>query len=227
MKGIDVSRWQEGIDFNAVRVAGYDFVILKAGGSDDGFYTDRCFESFYDQARAAGLYIGAYYFVGPEFTSAEDGKADAERFIRILGKRLFEMPVYVDIECTRPADKDGVTEAAIAFCETMEEAGYFVGIYASEYSGFRDRLDAKRLSAYTWWVASWGNAEPKIPYGIWQYNNNGRAGGVTVDENEAVEEFRAVITAGGYNNYSVQRRITERLSIIRDEIGALISYVER
>lgn len=227
MKGIDVSRWQEGIDFNAVRAAGYDFVILKAGGSDDGFYTDRCFESFYDQARTAGLYIGAYYFVGPEFTSAEDGRADAERFIRILGNRLFEMPVFVDIECTRPADKGGVTEAAIAFCETMEEAGYYVGIYASECSGFRDRLDAKRLTNYTWWVAAWGDAEPDIPYGIWQYNNNGRVGGVTVDEDAAVEEFRAVIAAGGYNNYSGRRRIAERLNIIRDEISALIDYVER
>lgn len=227
MKGIDVSRWQHGIDFNAVRAAGYDFVIIKAGGSDDGFYTDPCFESFYDMARAAGLYIGAYYFVGPEFTSAEDGRADAERFIRILGNRLFEMPVYADIECTRPADKDGVTEAAIAFCETMEDAGYYVGIYASEYSGFRDRLDAKRLSAYTWWVAAWGDTEPNVPYGIWQYNNNGRIDGVTVDENEAVEEFRAVITAGGYNNYSGRRRIAERLYSIRNEIDALIDYVER
>lgn len=227
MKGIDVSRWQEGIDFNAVRAAGYDFVILKAGGSDDGFYTDRCFESFYDQARAAGLYIGAYYFVGPEFTSAEDGRADAERFIQILGTRLFDMPVYVDIECTRPADKDGVTDAAVAFCKTMEKAGYYVGVYASEYSGFRNRLDAKRLSAYIWWVAAWGDTEPGIPYGIWQYNNNGRVGGVTVDEDEAVKDYPAIITAGGYNNYSGQLRIAKRLSIIRDEIEALIDYVER
>lgn len=227
MKGLDVSRWQQGIDFNAVRGAGYDFVILKAGGSDDGFYTDPCFESFYVMARAAGLHIGAYYYVGPEFTSAEDGRADAERFIRILGNRVFDMPVYVDVESTRPADKDGVTDATIAFCETMEEAGYFVGIYASEYSGFCDRLDSGRLTVYTWWVAAWGSAEPNIPYGIWQYNNVGCVGGVTVDENEAVEDFPAVITAGGYNNYSVRLAIAERLSLIRDEITALIDHVER
>lgn len=227
MKGIDVSRWQEGIDFNAVRHAGYEFVILKAGGSDDGFYTDRCFESFYDQALAAGLHVGAYYFVGPEFTSAGDGRADAKRFIQILGNRLFDMPVYVDIECTRPDDKDGVTDAAIAFCDTMEAAGYFAGIYASEYSGFRDRLDADCLTLYTWWVAAWGNTEPGIPCGIWQYNNRGCVGGVTVDEDEAVEDFPAIITAGGYNNYGVRLSIAERLYIIQDEISTLIKYVER
>lgn len=227
MKGIDISRWQHGIDFNAVRATGYDFVIIKAGGSDDGFYTDSCFESFYDLARAAGLHVGAYYFVGPQFTSAEDGRADAERFIRILGKRLFDMPVYVDIECTRPADKDGVTDAAIAFCETMEEAGYYAGIYASEYSGFRDRLDADCLTPYTWWVAAWGDTEPRIPCGIWQYNNNGRVGGVTVDEDEAVEDFPAIIIAGGYNNYRSRLNIAECLSHIQGEIAALISYVER
>ena len=46
-KGIDVSRWQGEIDFTKVKEAGYDFVIIKAGGSDMGFYTDSCWEKNY------------------------------------------------------------------------------------------------------------------------------------------------------------------------------------
>lgn len=231
MKGVDVSRWQDGIDFDAVREAGYEFVIIKAGGSDDGFYTDKCFATFYDQATAVGLHVGAYYFVGPDFKSTEDGEADAKRFIDILSDRKFDMPVYVDIESTSPADKDGVTDAAIAFCETMEDAGYFVGIYASEYAGFESRLDADRLTAYTWWVAAWGDDDPDIPYGIWQYSDNGNVGGITVDEDKAVEDFPSAIIDGGYNNYSYQsspvETIIDQLNHIREEIDALIDYVER
>ena len=64
IKGIDVSRWQGNIDFNKVKASGVDFVIIKAGGSDSGFYTDKNFLHNVISAALAGLHIGAYYFVG-------------------------------------------------------------------------------------------------------------------------------------------------------------------
>ena len=137
-KGIDVSRWQGEIDFNKVKAAGYDFVIIKAGGSDMGFYTDSCWKKIYKAAKAAGLHVGAYYFVGFLFYGDTAGRADALRFIRMLDGKQMELPVFVDIETTQPARKAEATQAAIAFCETMEEAGYFVGIYASDIYGFKD-----------------------------------------------------------------------------------------
>lgn len=213
-----------------VKAAGHDFVILKAGGSDAGFYTDRCFAAFYDAARAAGLHVGAYYFVGPDFTSADDGAADAERFIKILGDRVFDMPVYVDVESTRPADRDGVTDATIAFCETMEDAGYFCGIYSSEIAGFRDRLGADRLTDYTWWVACW-DGEPDIVHPMWQYSDNGNISGHTVDLNICFEDFPGLIRDGCYNNYSPSTAppvdVASRLRGIRAAVDDLISDVER
>lgn len=230
MTGVDVSRWQEGLDMADVKAAGHDFVIIKAGGSDAGFYTDRCFADFYDAARAAGLYVGAYYFVGPDFKTADDGAADAERFIEILGDRVFDMPVYVDVESTSPADRDGVTDAAIAFCETMEDAGYFCGIYSSEIAGFRDRLDADRLTAYTWWVACW-DGEPDIAHPVWQYSDNGSICGHTVDLNICFEDFPGLIHDGCYNNCTFTSAqsvdVASRLRGIRAAVDSLIADVER
>ena len=40
-QGVDVSRWQGDIDWEHVKASGIDFVIVKAGGSDAGFYTDK------------------------------------------------------------------------------------------------------------------------------------------------------------------------------------------
>ena len=67
MKGIDVSHWQKNINFEAVKNSGVEFVILKAGGSDAGFYTDSKFEENYTAAVAAELNIGCYYFAGSKF----------------------------------------------------------------------------------------------------------------------------------------------------------------
>ena len=123
-KGIDVSRWQGEIDWKAVKTSGIEFVILKAGGSDAGFYIDAKFEQYFTGAKAAGLPVGAYYYVGKYCISREDGIADAKRFLEIIKNKLFEYPVYIDLEETSPASRSGATDACIGFCETMEKAGY-------------------------------------------------------------------------------------------------------
>ena len=206
MKGIDVSRWQGSINWNAVRYAGIEFAIIKAGGSDYGFYQDPYFEANYSGAKAAGIHVGAYYFVGPGCTSAADGKADAERFIAQLVGKQFDFPVYIDFEAPNAANRAGNTDACIAFCETMEAAGYYVGIYASDYSGFKDKLDKKRLLPYTWWVAHYGASKPDYATenaGVFQYSSSGSVAGIRgrVDMNEGYADYSKTIIAGGYNGY--------------------------
>ena len=51
MKVIDISHWQGAIDFNSVRASGIEGVIIKAGGSDAGFYKDSKFETNYVNAK--------------------------------------------------------------------------------------------------------------------------------------------------------------------------------
>ena len=127
-KGIDVSHWQGTIDWNKVKKAGIEFAIIKAGGSDAGFYTDSKWEANYKGAKAAGISIGAYYFVGKDCVTAAAGKADAERFLHILKGKQLEYPVYMDNEAQPASVKAGITAATFAFCKTLEDAGYFVGI---------------------------------------------------------------------------------------------------
>ena len=157
IKGIDVSHWQGSIDWGKVKATGISFAIIKAGGSDDGFYTDSKWEANYKGAKASGIAVGAYYFVGPKCVNAAAGKADAERFIQLLKGKQLEYPVFMDNEAQPVSAKAGITEATIAFCETMEAAGYYVGIYGSAYSGFQDRMDDSKLTAYTHWVAQYAS----------------------------------------------------------------------
>lgn len=205
-KGIDVSHWQGNINWMAVKDAGIDFAILKAGGSDKGFYKDKKFEQNYINAKTAGVKVGAYYFVGKLCKSYRDGAADAERFIRMLEGKQFEYPVYIDFEAPDCSNKTGNTDACIGFCEVMEKAGYFVGIYASEISGFKERLEDERLQGYSHWVARYGRKPASIPervFGIWQYSSTGRVNGINgnVDMDESYVDFASVIKRRGFNGF--------------------------
>lgn len=206
MKVIDVSRWQNNIDFAKVKASGIEGVIIKAGGSDSGFYKDSKFEQNYANAKAVGLHVGAYYFVGKGCTSTVDGRADGERFANLIAGKQFDLPVYMDVESTPISARTGATDAAIAFCSYLESKGYYVGIYASDISGFKDRLDYSRLKdRFTSWVARYGS-EPKYAtkWDMWQYTSTGRVNGIAgnVDMDDCRRDFPSIIINGGFNGYS-------------------------
>lgn len=205
-KGIDVSHWQGNINWMAVADDGVKFAIIKAGGSDAGFYKDSKFEQNYINAKTARIALGAYYFVGKLCKSYKDGAADAQRFIDMLAGKQFEYPVYIDFEAPDTNNRSGNTDAVIGFCETMEAAGYFVGVYASEISGFRDRLEDERLQDYSHWVARYGRKPTSIServFGIWQYSSTGRVAGINgnVDMDESYIDFESVIKRRGFNGF--------------------------
>lgn len=206
MKGIDVSHWQGNIDFNRVKNSGIEGVIIKAGGSDAGFYTDSRFNDNYTKALNVGLHIGAYYFVGKDCLSTEDGVADAKRFINIIKNKKFDLPVYMDVEAQPTGLQNQVTDAIIGFCNEMERNGYFVGVYSSDISGFRDRINLSRINGrYSLWVARYGSRPSYATnYDVWQYSDSGRVDGINgnVDMDEIIKDFPTIIKSAGLNGYS-------------------------
>ena len=206
---IDVSHWQRSINFNLVKDSGIWGVIIKAGGSDAGLYTDPRFEEHYTAAVSAGLHVGAYYFVGKKCVTAADGTADANRFMTMLAGKEFDLPVYLDFEAPAPTTKTGNTNAAIAFCRAMEKAGYFTGIYASDVSGFVQRLNMTQLLSFTWWVARYGSVPMQATRNMtmWQYSSSGAIAGITgrVDMNHCYRDFPAIIKKSGLNGYAVEK----------------------
>lgn len=201
--GIDVSRWQGTIDWRQVKDSKLvSFVMIKTGGSDKGFYKDPKYDYNYTMCKALGIPCGAYYFAGPRFLGERNGVSDAKRFIDQLAGRLFEFPVVLDIEAQPAGMKKEVTDAAIAFCRKLEEAGYYAMIYASDYSGLVERLDYDRLSPFDLWIASYGKP-PKHRRGIWQYSSTGKIPGIigNVDLNICYNDYEKIIKRAGLNGW--------------------------
>lgn len=209
--GIDISHHQGKVDFEKVKEAGIKFVILKAGGSEYNKSTkqgkDNKFEDYYRDAKRAMLPVGAYYYAGNGFVhGASAGIKDAGHFIRLLEGKKFEYPVFIDVE--QPIfnlHKDKVTEATIAFCTELEQAGYYVGIYASDLSGFKSKLHDEKLQHFDHWVARYNSTGPSYvkKYGIWQFSSTGRINGIkgNVDMDYAYKNYELAIKKAHLNGY--------------------------
>ncbi len=213
IKGIDVSHWQGKIDFAKVKSAGFSFVIIKAGGADCGMYTDKCFETYYKDAVAAGLGVGAYYFTSKFFSTKAQGVKEANHFLKIIKGKKFDYPVWCDVEAVPiSAGRYNITKAACGFCDTMEKAGYYCGIYASDISGFKSRMILENLAKYDKWVARYNTDGPQYvqTYGIWQYGGSAnckaspKVTGVTsaeCDQNFAYKDYPSIIKKARLNGF--------------------------
>ncbi len=203
-QGIDLSKWNIVTDFDKVKKAGIDFVILRIGGNNGGFYKDLRFETYYAAAKKAGLKVGAYYDTGKDFISFSVGYRCADHILTLLKGHEFEYPIYADIETVATVYKVGATDAAIGFCTRLEKNGYFVGIYASDISGFKDRLQLERLQGrFTLWVARYGKKPEYVKeYAIWQKSSTGHIDGINgeVDLDECTVNFPLIMKKKGLNN---------------------------
>ena len=221
IKGIDISHWNGDIDFDKVKASGIEFVIIKAGGSDRGFYKDPKFEANYKKAKAAGLFVGAYYFVGKKFYGILSGASDARRFIDMLKGMQFEYPVFLDVETTDARYKELATDAAISFCTELEEAGYFVGIYASDIGGFKEKLNHERIMKYTHWVARYGKDPEYCEDGnIVQYSSRGSVDGISgsVDLDNSKVDFSKIIKEKGFNGFNKEEKQTKKSKKAQKEV---------
>lgn len=203
-KGIDVSRWQGAINFNKVKQSGYDFCIIKAGGSDAGRYTDRNFYANYASAKSAGLKVGAYYFAGANCNTYENGVNDAYHFYNIIKGLQFEYPVILDYETANKANKADNTQAVIGFGDFFEKLKYYFMVYGSDISTFKERVNDKDLKRFDHWVARYGSKPTYVKsYGIWQHSSTGNVAGINgnVDLNTSYNDYTSIMRKHHLNGF--------------------------
>ncbi len=186
--GIDVSAWQEEINWQQVADAGVEFVILRIAwsGSEKGVLAeDTCFRRHYEGATAAGLQVGGYFF--SQAISPEEAAEEAEYALSILEDRSLQMPLFFDWEELSPnyrtnkMDVRTMTDCVKTFCERVKEAGYEPGIYFNPDLAGR-LLYLEELTDYRFWLALYGT---EMNYGykvdLWQYTNAGHVPGINGD----------------------------------------------
>ena len=208
-RGLDISSYQNGISFDAIKNS-VEFLILRAGftgwGTGVSYNKDNCFENFYNQAKSRGIPVGAYWYSCAN--TYQKGVDEANyMYNNCLKGKQFEYPIYIDVEDThhQVGNKNGVTQAIKGFCETLEAKGYYVGIYASDISGFQDKMNIGELNAYDKWVARYGSTPKYVSsYGMWQSSSSGRINGYNgnLDTDVAYKDYPSIIKSNGLNGYA-------------------------
>ena len=209
MKGIDISQFNTITDFNKVKKAGLDFVIIRAMGSKGSTpYVDIKFNEHYEKAIEAGLHVGAYAYVKPSYKDdvVKEASERANMFIDIIGDKKLDMPVYIDVETWTRKLKNDNTLYTVSFCGTCEHRHFYTGVYGSDVSTFIDLVDKSYLLPFTWWVARYSKQPPKHATEnchIWQYTSTGSVPGIkgNVDLNQCEFPFYDIIKKKGFNNY--------------------------
>ena len=185
-KGIDVSKYQGDIDWNAVREEGIEYAFIRLGlrGYESGkIVLDDFYDANMKGANEAGVRAGVYFFT--QAVTVEEAQEEAAFVIEHLAGYDVSCPVVFDVERISGgkgrADqitREERTAITIAFCEAVKAAGYTPMIYGNVVC-FTQLLDMPQLNAYEKWYAFYDDYM-YMPYEVtcWQYTEKGRVDGI-------------------------------------------------
>ncbi len=176
--GIDVSSHNGDIDFKKVKEQGYSFVIIKA--SEGEYHHDSRFARNYDNARAAGLKVGAYHF----FRKKTDGLNQAKNFLETIGWRKLDLPLVVDVEdwSNDLQIKDDRTQKHLDdMIDNLRSRGNKVMIYTNG-DGYKKYIKDGQVNINLWLCSfKQPDAIAHIPHQMQQYSHWGRVKGMWGD----------------------------------------------
>lgn len=202
--GIDISSHQGSIDLSSLR-SQIDFAIIRVGYGTKGTI-DAKFKRNADLCVSLGIPMGFYWY---SYALDVDGaENEANAFLNAIKPYNPEYGCWFDME-----DADGykkkhgmpsngtLQDICYKFCELVENAGYYSGVYASE-SWFKNQLAGEKLARFDKWVAQWPtsggsqkglsvNADSRSGLSMWQFTSMGRFNGYNgnLDTNYAYKTF--------------------------------------
>lgn len=191
--GVDISEMNGVVDFQALKNAGVQFVIIRCGfGSDYTNQDDKRFAENVRKAEAAGIPWGAYLY--SYATTTAMAKSEAQHTLRLLAGRKPLYGVWYDVEDSSQAGADLVSICQ-TYCDALEAAGVYCGIY-SMLAWLNSKLNNPRLDKYDKWVAQWSSqCDYQKPYGMWQYTDKWSIGGKVFDGNRAYQDYPSIVNA--------------------------------
>jgi len=181
--GLDLSANQGNVDFNKVKAAGYEFVILRSTTKNG--QPDVKFEQYYAAATKAGLQIAGVYKYSYAMSVAEAHK-EAESVIKLLNGRKIDIWLDLEDKSQLILGTTGIGLIATAFLTYCVNKGYDVGIYCNQnwYNNYIS-WDIKNICRF--WVARYGKNTGQLneyykPNGkgivMWQYTSKGKVDGI-------------------------------------------------
>lgn len=187
IKGLDVSHYDEKIDFTKVIGAGFKFCCIKA--TEGLTVRDSRFANNWAASKAAGMVRGAYHYFHPN----KDARAQAEFFAGVVGKLDDLDFLMMDWESTDNVPAQADRDRGAIFLHRLEQlTGKRPVIYTGPYFAQALGLNSG-FALYPLWVAHYGTSAPLVPapwqnWAFWQYSDTGSVPGIPA-ANEDMDIF--------------------------------------
>lgn len=180
--GIDVSKWQGKIDFQAVKKAGCDFVIMRIGYYRKGLEMDEYYRTNMAAAKAAGLEVGVYFY--STANNEKDVRAHAKWIAEQLGGQKLDFPVAFDWESFSNFQQYGMSihdlnDLFLIFADEMKQHGYASMLYSSK--SFLNNFWTPQTRYPVWLAHYTDQTDYTGAYAIWQASCRGRIPGIAGD----------------------------------------------
>ena len=196
-RGIDVSRYQNKINWSAVAQDDVSFAIIRVGSVKYG--VDARYHENMRAANAHGIQTGIYLY--SYASTPEEAKAEAEFVLANIGDYQVNFPIAYDIEDSvqKGLSPQQKAELINAFCSTIEAHGYHPIVYSSK-SWFIERIDTSLIANYDKWVAQY-YTECEYPNpSIWQASSKGSISGIegNVDIDFQYKDYSSTFVQNGW-----------------------------
>lgn len=185
MIGIDVSRWQQDIDFKKVKDAGCEFVIIRFGINSD-IDKDISVDTYYKQniksAKEAGLKVGIYVYTSA--INEKTAKKHAKWVIKNLDGEKLDFPIAFDWENwdkfrSYNINMHDLTNSYLVFDKELTKKGYKTMLYSSAY--YLKNIWMYNDSYDVWLAHYTDKSDYEGNYIMWQMTNIGKIDGITGD----------------------------------------------
>ena len=179
--GIDVSHWQGNINYKKVKKSGVEFVYIRVGRGDgigEGYVLDEKFIKNIKGFNKVGIPVGVYFYSNAN--NKNDAIKEAKWVIKQIKKYDVSLEIVFDWEnWSKFQDYNlsfySLTEAANAFTETVEKAGYKGMVYSS-----KNYLETiwYNINSDIWLAHYTSKTDYEKEYKVWQLCNNGKVAGI-------------------------------------------------
>lgn len=184
--GVDISKYQDYVDFVKLKKAGIDFVMIRVGARGYGsgqLVLDEYFSDNIKRATDAGLDVGVYFF--SQAITTDEAVEEANMVLEHIKDYTITYPVAFDMESivNDTARIDNLTKAekttiAMSFLDTVAAAGYKTMIYGNK-EWLIKQIDMSKLTSYDVWLSQIADI-PDYPYKftMWQYSTDAVVDGI-------------------------------------------------
>lgn len=200
VKGIDVSSWQGEINWDKVKNAGIDFVMIRCGFrnlSNDEIHEDSRFAYNIKEANRVGIPVGVYFY--STAINEKEVLEEATFVLNLIKDYDVIYPVVYDFELfnqkrTKGVNIKRINDNAVKFLDYLRAHGY-MGMLYTNLNAINNRWNLELFEGFKLWYAQYiDEVTYEGKYDMWQYTDRGRIDGIKgyVDLNESYLDYEVI-----------------------------------